>query len=112
MKKIEKYIHNELDKKGALFFGVIDPVDYPDLDTVLNKIRAVKNSVIIDSEKLASEAGSRKAQNMVILGAASKHLILKKETLEEFIRVLFMSRSESLADMNVRAFRLGYNATS
>lgn len=86
--------------------------NYPDLDKVLDRIRAVKNSVIIDSEKLAREAGSIKAQNMVVLGAASRHLILKKETLEEFIRVLFMSRSESLADMNVRAFQLGYNATS
>jgi len=86
--------------------------NYPDLDKVLDRIRAVKNSVIIDSDKLAREAGSIKAQNMVVLGAASRHLILKKETLEEFIRVLFMSRSESLADMNVRAFRLGYNASS
>ena len=36
MKQVEKYIHNELEKKGALFFGVIDPVDYKDLNTCIN----------------------------------------------------------------------------
>ena len=35
MEKVEKYIKEELSKKGALFFGVIDPVDYKNLDACI-----------------------------------------------------------------------------
>ena len=36
MRKIEKYINDELKKKGALFFGVIDPMDYENLESCVN----------------------------------------------------------------------------
>lgn len=81
--------------------------DYPDLGKVLEAIETVKNRVIVDSEKLAKEAGSVKAQNMVMLGAASPHLILEEVNLKEFIRVLFERRGEKMVEMNLNAFDLG-----
>jgi indolepyruvate ferredoxin oxidoreductase beta subunit len=81
--------------------------DYPDIDSVLNAIETVTNRVIVDSEKLAKEAGSPKAQNMVMLGAASPHLILEEAKLKHFIRVLFETRGEKMVEINLNAFDLG-----
>jgi len=49
---------------------------------------------------------------MVMLGAASAHLILKKENLREYIRVLFAPRGENLVDINLKAFELGRKAAA
>ncbi len=81
--------------------------DYPDIDKVLRAIETVANRVIVDSDGLAKEAGSPKAQNMVMLGAASPHLILEEANLTEFIRVLFTPRGDKIVEMNLKAFGLG-----
>lgn len=81
--------------------------DYPPVDSVLAGIRNAGNCVIVDSEKIAKEAGTSKAQNTVMLGAASKHLILKEETLRRFVEALFMARGEHVVQANLKAFELG-----
>jgi indolepyruvate ferredoxin oxidoreductase beta subunit len=81
--------------------------DYPDIEEVLAAIETVSNRVVVDSEKLAKQAGSPKSQNMVMLGAASPHLILEEANLKEFIRVLFSPRGEKMVEMNLMAFELG-----
>lgn len=86
--------------------------DYPDMDKVLSQIKTVKKRVIVDSQKIAQEAGSARAQNMVMLGAASAQLILKKENLREYIRILFAPRGEKLVDINLKAFELGRKAAA
>ena len=86
--------------------------DYPNLETILDKIQELERRVIVDSQRLAKEAGSPKAQNMEMLGAASSYLILKRESLERFIRVLFERRGERMVEINLKAFRLGREASS
>ncbi|MCK4932015.1 MAG: indolepyruvate oxidoreductase subunit beta, partial [Candidatus Aminicenantes bacterium] len=66
--------------------------NYPELDEVLSKVQSVSKNIIVDSAKLAQEAGFARAQNMVMLGAASAHLILQEENLKKFIRELFQAR--------------------
>lgn len=84
--------------------------DYPDLDKILAKVRSVPRYVIVDSAKLAQEAGFARAQNMVMLGAASVHLILEEKNLQEYIRELFKRRGEKIVDINLKAFQLGREA--
>lgn len=86
--------------------------DYPDLEKVLKKIQTIEKRVIVESQKLAKEAGSPRAQNMVMLGAASSFLILQKENLKECIRILFESRGEKMVEMNLKAFELGRSSVS
>jgi len=81
--------------------------DYPDMGKVLAALEAVTNKVLVDSGELAKEAGSPKAQNMVMLGAASPHLILEEADLKEFIRVLFGQRGDRMVELNLKAFDLG-----
>jgi indolepyruvate ferredoxin oxidoreductase beta subunit len=84
--------------------------DYPDIENILTEIRSLKGSILIDSGKLAREAGSGRAGNMVMLGAASHDLILDEADLLEFITALFKDRGEKIVDVNLRAFSLGRKA--
>ena len=84
--------------------------DYPDMEGILSSIREVERSIVVDSGELAREAGSGRAQNMVMLGAASPHLVLDEADILEFIEVLFKNRGERLVDINRKAFRLGREA--
>ena len=81
--------------------------NYPELEKIMEKIETVEMRVVVDSEKLAKEAGFSRAQNIVMLGAASPFLILEEESLKEYIRVLFQSRGDKVVDINLKAFALG-----
>ena len=84
--------------------------DYPDIDRVLEAVRNAPRSVVIDSEKLAREAGTVKAQNIVLLGAAAGFLILKEASLLRTIDALFRSRGTPVLEANLKAFELGKKA--
>jgi indolepyruvate ferredoxin oxidoreductase beta subunit len=86
--------------------------DYPDTEKILAKIRSVKNTVLVDSEALAKQAGSPKAQNMVMLGAASHRLHLEELFLLDYIKVLFQKYGEKIVEMNLKAYQLGRDAAS
>jgi len=86
--------------------------DYPAVEEILSSIREVERSIVVDSGELAREAGSGRAQNMVMLGAASHHLILEEADILEFIEVLFKNRGERLVEVNRKAFRLGRDASA
>ncbi len=81
--------------------------DYPDLEGVLSEIRKVKGAIVVDSEALARQAGTPRAQNMVMLGAASPMLALKEESLKHFVEALFAPRGSAVVDANLKAFDLG-----
>jgi len=81
--------------------------DYPDLDKVLGAVRKAGRSVIVDSEKIAKEAGTSKAQNIVMLGAASPFLALKEASLRSLIEALFKPRGPVMVEANLKAFELG-----
>lgn len=89
---------------------MINIPDYPDIDEILGAIGKVERSIVVDSAELAREAGSGRAQNMVMLGTASSHLILEEADLLEFIEVLFKDRGERMVEINRKAFRLGREA--
>lgn len=84
--------------------------DYPDIGRVLEAVRKAPRSVIVDSERLAQEAGTIKAQNIVLLGAAAAFLVLKEASLRATIDSLFRGRGMPVLEANLRAFELGRKA--
>jgi len=86
--------------------------DYPEVEMLLGKIREIPRHLIIDSEKLAKESGSSRTQNMVMLGAAARYLMVKEENLTKFIKVLFERRGETIVAANLKAFALGQAAAT
>ena len=81
--------------------------DYPSIDDILAEIRKVKNHIIIDADTIAKEAGSARAGNIVILGAASGFIDMPFESLENSIRQLFKRKGEEVVESNLKAFRAG-----
>ena len=81
--------------------------DYPPIDDIFREIRKIKNHIIIDADTIAKEAGSARAGNIVILGAASPYIDMPFESLEEAIRKLFARKGEDVVEVNLRSFRAG-----
>jgi len=86
--------------------------DYPDVASLTAKIAEAPRHIIVNSETLAREAGSARSQNMVVLGAASRHLIVREDDLIKYIKVLFGPRGENVVAANLKAFALGRDAAA
>jgi indolepyruvate ferredoxin oxidoreductase beta subunit len=84
--------------------------DYPDLDELLARIRKLPSAIVVDAEKLARQAGSARATNMVIVGAAMHLLPIKAETIEAAVRTIFARKGEEVLAINLRALRAGQDA--
>ncbi len=83
--------------------------DYPPEDALFAEIRKLKNHVIIDAHAIASEIGSQKVSNIVMLGAASDYLGLTQESLEGALNTLFGRKGEEVVLLNIRALKAGKN---
>jgi indolepyruvate ferredoxin oxidoreductase beta subunit len=86
--------------------------DYPDVEALVSKIRETPRHIVVDSDRLARQAGSSRSQNMVMLGAASAELAVREEDLLKYIRLLFGPRGEAVVETNLRAFSLGRDAAA
>lgn len=84
--------------------------DYPDMNGLTAEIKKIKRHVLIDSESLAKEAGHVRAQNMIMLGAASKWLELDEDSLKKFIKAAFERKGDAVVQLNFKAFDLGRDA--
>lgn len=81
--------------------------DYPPVEEIIKEIKKFKNSVVVDADTMAKEAGSLKSVNMVILGAASPFLELTYGSLENAIRKLFGRKGDDIISLNLKALRAG-----
>lgn len=83
-------------------------MDYP--EDIWDRIKAISDTaVMVDGDKLAKEAGTIRAVNIVLLGALSKYLPFSDELWLEAIK---QRVPEKFIEMNVKAFRLGREAVS
>jgi indolepyruvate ferredoxin oxidoreductase, beta subunit len=80
---------------------------YPPEDEIYAEIRQISNHIIIDAETVARDAGSVRAANIVVLGAASPFIDISFESLENAIRKLFGGKGDSVVDINISALKAG-----
>ena len=85
--------------------------DYPDLDTILDQIAVHPNHVLLDADKLATELGSRKVSNMIILGAAIPFISLPYEHFKTGIKAIFGRKGEEIVQLNLMALQKGKEFT-
>jgi len=83
--------------------------NYPDPETVHQAVERFPRHVLVPALELAKAAGSPRATNMVLVGAASKHIPVDAETLKRSIRELFSSKGDSVVGVNIAAFEAGRN---
>jgi len=84
--------------------------DYPREEALFEAIRKVRNHLIIDASDIAKDLGSQKVSNMVMLGAASKHLGLSMESLKGALNSLFGRKGEEVVQLNISALHAGRDA--
>lgn len=81
--------------------------NYPSVEEIIKEIEKVPNHIAIDADKIAKEIKSVKSANMVILGAASKHVGISYEELQNGVRMLFKKKGEDVINANLRALDEG-----
>lgn len=82
--------------------------DYPDLDTLMQRIEALPHHVALDVAAIASEASSPRAANIVLLGAAAPFLGIDIAKIEDGIHSVFARKGDDIVEMNIKAFRAGF----
>jgi indolepyruvate ferredoxin oxidoreductase beta subunit len=114
MEPLESLRYLSFLRPGGALITSITPVvnipDYPDLEGLLGKIRSIPGSTLVDSDRLAKAAGSARAANMVMVGAASSLLPVKVDTMEHYIEDVFKRKGDQIVEVNLRAFRAGREA--
>lgn len=81
--------------------------NYPELQELLDRIKALDHHVSLDVDAIAKEVASPRAANIVLLGAASPLLGIEVEKIEDGIRNVFGRKGEAIVEMNLKAFRAG-----
>ncbi len=98
-------------KPNGIVITASEPVknisNYPDVNAVYAKIAEIPGSICLEAESLAEAAGSRRASNMVLIGAAASFLPLETDGLQNAIRETFASKGESIVETNLKAFDAG-----
>ncbi|MCC6750602.1 MAG: indolepyruvate oxidoreductase subunit beta [Deltaproteobacteria bacterium] len=107
-----RYVHLLAD--GASLVSSVNAfvnlTGYPAVEGLLARLAAHPRHVLIDAERLARAAGSGRAANVVLLGAASLFVELAADELEAAVAGLFAEKGGALAEANRRAFRFGRHA--
>ncbi|MEA4936535.1 MAG: indolepyruvate oxidoreductase subunit beta [Paludibacter sp.] len=102
-----------LSEKGVIITATkpfVNISNYPDEQKVLETIKNTgHNYTFVDAEETAKEAGSVKTVNIVMAGAAAKHIGIDKEQLQQSIRAMFAAKGEAIVEMNLKAFEMGAN---
>jgi indolepyruvate ferredoxin oxidoreductase beta subunit len=80
---------------------------YPEESSLYQQIELLPRKVAVDAEKLAKEAGSGKASNMVMLGVAAPFLGIPIDKLKKAIEAIFGEKGQKIIDINLRAFDAG-----
>ncbi|MCP4902381.1 MAG: indolepyruvate oxidoreductase subunit beta [bacterium] len=81
--------------------------DYPDKDALIDRLCGFENVLLVDTGAVAKAAGNSRAQNMVIVGAASSLLDFDEDSLLKWVETLFARKGEKLVNINRKAFSLG-----
>lgn len=81
--------------------------NYPEIESVWNKLKSRKNTIILDADAIAKELGSPRSSNIVMLGAASPFIDLPYVSLENAIREIFLRKGEKIVEANLSALKAG-----
>lgn len=82
--------------------------DYPEEEQIIDQIKKSGfKYFFIDARETAKLAGNVKAENVVMVGVASKFLGIQKEQFKNSLKELFASKGDDIIALNLKAFDLG-----
>jgi indolepyruvate ferredoxin oxidoreductase, beta subunit len=86
---------------------LINTSTYPEPDALYGVLFSAPRVLAVNATPLAQKAGTVKAQNTVMLGAAASRLPIPTELLEKHVAALFEAKGPRYVTANVKAFRMG-----
>ena len=86
--------------------------NYPDEKALFDELASQPNVVQLDIEAVASEAGSARSANVVLLGMAEKYIeIVSADALRTAVATIFARKGEAVVEANLKAFDKGAEAS-
>ena len=82
--------------------------NYPDIEKVNAALDALPNKVVLDVEAIAKDAGSARASNIVMLGAAAPFIGIEFDKIAEGVKSTFARKGEEVVNLNLKALKAGY----
>lgn len=83
--------------------------NYPDVEKLKAELDKLPHKVVLDVDVIAKEAGSVRASNIVMLGAATPFLGIEFEKIADGVRRIFERKGEEVVNLNLRALQAGYD---
>ena len=83
--------------------------NYPEVEKVNEELGKLPHKVVLDVEAIAKEAGSVRAANIVMLGAAAPFIGIEYDKIADGIRRIFGRKGEEIVEMNLKALKAGYD---
>ena len=83
--------------------------NYPDVEKLKAELDKLPHKVVLDVDAIAKEAGSVRASNIVMLGAATPFLGIEFEKIADGVRRIFERKGEEVVNLNLRALQAGYD---
>lgn len=99
-----------LNKDGWLITNdqpFINIPNYPDKEKIFAELDKLSRKVVINADEMAKELGSARSANMVILGAASPHIDIPFEDIENAVSEVFARKGEEIVKVNLTCLRAG-----
>ena len=76
---------------------------YP--EGIIDTLKAARKTIVVNATEKSKEIGSPKSFNVIVLGAAAKHMSFEKE---EWIKVIESTVPPKTIAKNIEAFEAGY----
>jgi len=99
-----------LSKEGWLITNdqpFVNIPNYPDMEKVVAELEKLPRKVVINADQMAKELGSARSANMVILGAASPHIDIPFDAIENAVSEVFARKGEEIVNVNLACLRAG-----
>jgi indolepyruvate ferredoxin oxidoreductase beta subunit len=77
----------------------------------MDELKKLKNTILVDVDSIAREAGNPRGANIALLGACSHLLGMESQQFEEGIRRIFSDKGEEVVEANLKAFKAGQDAS-
>lgn len=81
--------------------------NYPDQAVLTETLNKLPRKVVIDADRIATELGSARSANMVILGAASPYIQIDFASIENAVAEVFARKGEAVVETNLACLRAG-----
>lgn len=85
--------------------------NYPEIEKVNEALDVLPNKVVLDVEAIAKDAGSARASNIVMLGAAAPFIGIEFDKIAEGVKSIFARKGEEVVNLNLKALKAGYEMT-